>query len=189
MTPVSADASCTPIEHEVPGLGESQRETDRLEVAHLADQDDVGVLAEAAAQRVGEGLGVLADLALVHRGLLVLVDVFDRVFDGDDVHGAVGVDPVDHRGKCRRLARPRRAGHEHQALLQLGEATHHFRRAEIFEGWDVPGDHSQGHGRCALLAERVPADARTLAPREREVDVPLRECLPLRVVQETFGHR
>ena len=45
-------------EHEVPGLGGEQRGLDRLEVAHLADQDDVGVLAQRAAQRVRERLGV-----------------------------------------------------------------------------------------------------------------------------------
>ncbi len=32
-------------EHQVAGLGQGEGEGDRLEVAHLADQDDVGVLA------------------------------------------------------------------------------------------------------------------------------------------------
>ena len=31
-------------EHQVAGLGDREREADRLEVAHLADQQDVGVL-------------------------------------------------------------------------------------------------------------------------------------------------
>ena len=41
-------------EDEVAGLGRGQRGRDRLEVAHLAEEDHVGVLAERAAQRVGE---------------------------------------------------------------------------------------------------------------------------------------
>ena len=41
-------------EDEVAGLGGGQRGRDRLEVAHLADEDHVGVLAERGAQRVGE---------------------------------------------------------------------------------------------------------------------------------------
>ena len=45
-------------EHQVAGLGRVQRRFDRLEVAHLADQDDVGVLAQRAAQRVRERLRV-----------------------------------------------------------------------------------------------------------------------------------
>ena len=38
-------------EDEVAGLGQRQGELDGLEVAHLADQEDVGVLAEGGAQR------------------------------------------------------------------------------------------------------------------------------------------
>ena len=41
-------------EDQVAGLGDGQREPDRLEVAHLADQQHVGVLAQRGAQRVGE---------------------------------------------------------------------------------------------------------------------------------------
>ena len=52
-------------EDEVAGLGRGQRGRDRLEVAHLADEDHVGVLAERGAQALGERRRVLADLALV----------------------------------------------------------------------------------------------------------------------------
>ena len=41
-------------EDEVAGLGRGERRRDRLEVAHLADEDHVGVLAQRGAQRVGE---------------------------------------------------------------------------------------------------------------------------------------
>ena len=41
-------------EHEVTGLGERQRDRDRVEVAHFAEQDDVGVFTQCAAQAVGE---------------------------------------------------------------------------------------------------------------------------------------
>ena len=53
-------------ERQVAGLGERQRRLDRLEVAHLADQHDVGVLAQHGAQRLAEApVRVAADLALV----------------------------------------------------------------------------------------------------------------------------
>ena len=42
-------------EHQVAGLGGGQRQRDGLQVAHFADQDDVGILAQRAAQRGGEG--------------------------------------------------------------------------------------------------------------------------------------
>jgi hypothetical protein len=72
---------------ERPG-GRSRRRSGRFRssrVAHLADQDDVGVLAQGAFQGDRKALGVEADLALVDDALLVAVQVFDRVFDGDDV--------------------------------------------------------------------------------------------------------
>ena len=99
-------------EDEVAGLGRGQRGRDRLEVAHLAEEDHVGVLAEGGAQRLGEGRRVGADLALVDDALLVPVQELDRVLDRDDVVGARAVDLVDQGGQRRRLTRAGRAGDE-----------------------------------------------------------------------------
>ncbi len=84
-------------EHEVAGLGSGQGGGDRLQVAHLADEDHVGVLAQSGLQRVAEALGVGAELALVDEALLVPVEELDRVLDRHDVLLAGGVDLVDHR--------------------------------------------------------------------------------------------
>ncbi len=62
-----------------------RRGLDRLEVAHLADEDDVRVLAEDRAQGVAVGLGVGEELALVDDGLPRRQVVFDGVLDGDDM--------------------------------------------------------------------------------------------------------
>ena len=45
---------CSVAEDEVAGLGGGQRGRDRLEVAHLADEDHVRVLAQRGAQGLGE---------------------------------------------------------------------------------------------------------------------------------------
>jgi hypothetical protein len=81
---------------------------DRLEVAHLADQHDVRVLAQCRAQRQREALRVAVDLALVDQAALVLVDELDRILDREDVIVTLPVDLVDHRGERRRLPGPRR---------------------------------------------------------------------------------
>jgi hypothetical protein len=72
-------------EDEVARLGGLDGDGDGLEVAHLAHEHDVGVLAQRGAQGALEALGVRADLALVHQALLVRVHELDGVFDGDDV--------------------------------------------------------------------------------------------------------
>src|SRR5215813_13110271 len=94
---------------------------DGLEIAHLADEDDVGILAQGGAERVLERAGVAVHLALVDEALLVLVDELDRVLDGDDVIGAVLVHVVDERRQRRRLARAGRAGDDDEALRQVAE--------------------------------------------------------------------
>ena len=108
-------------EDQVARLGGGQRGRDRLEVAHLAEEDHVGVLAEGGAERLGEAARVGADLALVDEAAAVAVEELDRVLDREDVARAVAVDLVDHRGERRRLPRAGRAGDEHEAARPLGQ--------------------------------------------------------------------
>ena len=95
-------------EHEVSGLGRRDRELDRLEISHFADQHDVGVLAQRRAQRGRERQRVsLAHLALVDQRHLVLVHELDRVLDREDVRALGRVDVVDHRGVAWSTCRTR----------------------------------------------------------------------------------
>jgi hypothetical protein len=114
-------------EHKVAGLRRGQGGGDRLEVAHLADQDHVGVLAQRGLQAEREALGVRAQLALVHDAVLMTVEELDRVLDGHDVLVPLLVDHVEHRGERRGLARARGTGHEHEAARLLRELAEHRR--------------------------------------------------------------
>ena len=116
-------------EHEVARFGGEQRGFDRLVVAHLADEDDVGILPERAAQRVRERLRVDVDFALVDDRVMVPVQVLDRVLDRHDVRRAGRVDVVDHRGERGALAAAGGAGDEHQAALFLRDLLQHRRQA------------------------------------------------------------
>ena len=72
-------------EHEVAGLRHRQRGLDRVEVTHLAHEQDVGVGSKGGTDPADERARVEPDLALLDRRHVVLVDVLDRVFDRDDV--------------------------------------------------------------------------------------------------------
>ena len=109
-------------EHQVPGVGRREGGPDGLRVAHLADEDHVGVLAQHPLEGRGVVLGVGADLPLVDERPLVGVEDLDRVLDGDDVPGLGLVDRVDHGGDGRGLAGPGRAGDEDEPPRLLGEA-------------------------------------------------------------------
>src|SRR5207245_106152 len=60
-------------EHEVAGFRRVERHRHGPRVAHLADQDDVGVLAKRGPQRAGEVRRIVADLTLAHDAVDVLV--------------------------------------------------------------------------------------------------------------------
>ena len=113
-------------EDEVAGLGRGQRGGDRLQVAHLADQDHVGVLAQRRTQTEREVGRIGADLALVDDRALVLVQELDRVLDREDVVLVLGVDHVEHRRQRRRLARAGRAGDQHEAARLGGQLAQHL---------------------------------------------------------------
>ena len=109
-------------EHEVTGLRQGEGELNRLEVAHLAHQEDVGVLAQCRPEGTLEGGAVGPDLSLRDGGEAVLVHVLDRVLDGQDVHRTRLVDAGDDRGQGGGLSGAGRAGQEHQAHGADGRA-------------------------------------------------------------------
>src|SRR6185437_15009022 len=98
-----------------------------LQVADLADQDHVRILAKDGPQGRGERQ---VDF-VVDRALHDAVDfVFDRIFRGDDL----GVDIVEFGEggiKRGRLAGAGRTGDEHDAVRLLDDLTEHAQKAWI----------------------------------------------------------
>ena len=93
------------------GQGGLDGDPGRLDVADLADQDHVGVLAQDGLEPGGEGEpGLVVGLDLVDRR----EDVLDRVLDGHDVEGRV-VDLAQGGVEGGGLAAARRAGAQHHA--------------------------------------------------------------------------
>src|SRR4029077_16887619 len=104
------------------GFGGQQRGGNSFEVAHFADEDDVGILTERGGQGGGEVGGVDFDFALVDEAALVAVQKLDGVLDGDEVVGAIGVDAVDHGGERGGLTGTGGAGNQNQAALLFANA-------------------------------------------------------------------
>ena len=70
-------------------------------VTDFANQDTVRGLAHGVAERLRPSLRVHAKLALVDDGFFMLEKKFDRVFDRQDMSGAVGVAVIQYRGNRR----------------------------------------------------------------------------------------
>ena len=171
-----------------PGLGGQQGRLDRVQVAHLADQDDVGVLAQAAAQAAGEAGDVHPDLALADRALLVLVEVLDGVLDGDDVLAAEGVDVVDHGRQARRLAAAGRPRDQDEAPLVEGDLLQDLGQEQLADGLDLEGDDAQGDGQGAALVVDAAAEPAEPGQAVGQVDVEvLLQPLPLELGHHLVG--
>lgn len=83
----------------VPGFCSGEGELNGFKVAHFSDHDDIGVFTEGTAESLGEGIGVGVDFALIDVATCGFEDVFDGVFEGEDVIFAVLVDEVHECGE------------------------------------------------------------------------------------------
>jgi hypothetical protein len=158
-------------EDEVAGLGRGNGGRDRLEVAHLAEEDHVRVLAKRTAQGVGEADGVGPDLALIDDASLVAVQELDRVLDGHDVVVASSVDLVDHGRESRRLTGARGTGYEDEAARFLRKLVELRRQPEILERLQLGGNHAEGTAETLALEIDVDAKAREAWDRVGDVDL------------------
>ena len=82
---LAADDGMQRGEHQVSGFRGGQRQADGFDVAHFADQDVVGVLAQRRTQRLVEAVRVAMHFALVDQALLRGVHELDRILDREDV--------------------------------------------------------------------------------------------------------
>ena len=169
-------------EGQVTRLRDAESRLDRLEVAHLADQDDVRVLAQDRAQGVAVGHGVGVELALVDDGLARRQVVLDGVLDGDDVDRALRVDVLDHAGQRRRLAAAGRPGDEDEAPRQVAELLDALGDAQLGEAPHRRQEAPEGAGHGALLHEDIGPEAAELLDAEGEVELELLLEEPLLLV-------
>lgn len=110
---------------------------------------------------------------LVNGGLVVGEDVFDGVFECDDVDGLALVHIVEHRGDRGGLAGAGDARKENDSLRLHGDLGHDVGEVEILEAADVGGDETGGDGELAARLEEVDAEAVALVVVVGEVDGPV----------------
>src|SRR5205823_13409053 len=130
-----------------------------VDVAQLADQDDVGVLADGVLQRLVPVHDVQADLALVDDRLLVDEGELDGVLDGEDVQRLALVEVVEHRGDGRALAGAGDAGRDDQSFGIIAQLLDAGRQTELLETGDLGVDAPRYQGEFAALPKQRDAEA------------------------------
>ena len=151
------------------GLGEGDGVLHGLAVADLADQNHVRRLAQGIGQRVFVAVGVHADFTLIDDGFFVMVDEFDRVFDGDYMSGAAAVADIDQRGQRGGLAGTGGADKQDQSALGHDQVNEAARQPQRFHAWDGGLDVAHYHRHLAALFENVDAETPDAGLGNRQV--------------------
>ena len=125
---------------EVAGLGDPQGRFHRLQVAQLANEHYVGVLAQGRPQGRREGPGIGVNLPLVDQTVPVVVQELERIFNGQDMGVAVAVDPVDHGRQGGGLSAAGSPRHQDQAPVFSAECLQYRRQIEGVEAADLVGN-------------------------------------------------
>ena len=121
-------------EHKVAGLGRGCCGFHCFTVPHLADQNDVGALPDAVFQREVKVRSITPNLSLIDNALLVLVNVFNGIFQGNDVLVFGLIQMLDHRSQRGRLPTPGRSADQKQASRGSDQFLKAFcRQVEFFE--------------------------------------------------------
>ncbi len=140
-------------EDQVARVGRTQRGDERERVAHLADEHGVRVLTHGGAKGVFVAVGVGADLDLRHQRLLILVLVFDGVFNGENTLAAGAVDGADDGGQGGGFAGTGRSADQHQAAVKVGELLNLLGQVQFVKPRNGVDDAAHDHGRLAAAVE------------------------------------
>ena len=137
--------------HEMAGFSRRERDFHGLGIPHFADHDHIGRLPQGGPQRGRKVRRVDPDLDLLDHASLVLVLVFDRIFDGHDVLRVAAIDLIHQRRHRGRLAGSGRTSDEHQPVMESCELLHLRRQAEFVER-SVASQGAPGRSRRRGLA-------------------------------------
>ena len=99
----------------------------------------------------------------------MLEEVFDRVFDGQDVTRAIAVAMVDHRRHGGRFSRPGGADDKYQPALFHDHVGKRSGQLEGFKGRNVATNETHYNGDAVALPKEVDAEIAQIPPPEGEV--------------------
>ena len=142
------------------GFSRPQPDLDGFTVAHLADQNHLGRLAQRRPQPMSVSVKIHAQLALVESGFFMRMLIFHRVFQGDDVHRLVFIDFIQNgrqRGGFTRAGGP---GDKDDPVDLLGDLVHGLGQLALVDGGNFGFQFAQHNGDVGPLGKNVHAEAR-----------------------------
>ena len=140
-----------------------------LSVADFANQDNIRRLAQGIFQRNRPIFGIYADFALGDDAVFMLVDKFNRIFDGDNVVEAVFVSIVDKGGEGSGLARTCTADKNNQTAFSEGDVFQNRWQIERFKFRDIAGNGAEYQSSCAALNHGIDTEAAGIGQADGEI--------------------
>ncbi len=132
-------------------LRRSQGGADGFGIAHLADQDDFGILAQNRSDGMSKARRIVANLDLLHDGLPIGMLVLDRIFDGDDVGTSPCIEEIDQSSQGGRLAGACRTCDQNQPLFALHHLGQDGGEMQGLWGGHLGGQDTYACGECSAL--------------------------------------
>ena len=162
------------------GLGGGEGERDCFQVAHLADQYDIGVLTQRGFETGGKRDRVARYLALGNDAPLVVVHEFDWFLDRHDMLGKVLIDKINKRGLRGCFTRARWACDENESAPQIGKFFDHHGNPQLLQTGDLRRNQPKSCGITMRLLKVIGAKPRLLVHLVGKIEITvLLEILPV----------
>jgi hypothetical protein len=156
----------------VAGFGIGDRLLHGFTIADFTNHDHVRRFAHGISQCILIAQRIDADLALVDDRLAMLMQILDRILNGEDVSAMMAIAMIEHRGERGRFARTGRADHQDQAARQHHQIAQYRRQSQVFDFRNLGGDVADGNRHFTALPIHV--DAKAADARWRDTKIHLK---------------
>jgi hypothetical protein len=167
------------------GFGGHECHGDGFRVAHFSDKYNVGVFSEHGPQSVDERCDVSSDLSLRDQRMLLLIDILDGVFDGNDSTGIVFADVVDEGCDGGGFSGSGCSGYEHEALTAGGDVLPDIiGKSDFFYLWNIERECTDGCAYSVVFLKDIDAELEGADPIGAVDAVPALESLEVFVAED-----
>ena len=157
--------------NEVTCLSSGDSSSDRLEVTHLTNEDDIRVFTEGRVESVCERICIAVELTLVDHSAVMRIDVLDRILDRDNMSCLILIDVVNDSSHGSCLTGTRRTCNKDDTVLRCSHIFNDFRNTEFFELRDSGHQEADTAGKVVTLMIYVRSDSDLVVDHETEVDI------------------
>jgi len=139
----------------VTGIGCAHCGRETKGVPHFANHDNVRILTQDVFKSMVKRKRVETNFTLLDHTLVILEDIFDWVFEGDDVLFGTGIDMFNHCRKGGGFAATGRTSHQKQYHEEIRLSCESAQEVQLLETWNMRFDIAHRQTPLAALLEKI----------------------------------